>query len=132
MYDQDGDEDRGLLDEFQRVTRSSHSSFNRGLKFKDKIWAGAKCRRAVSASVLTVSLLSLLVLGCRYGFGIVPNVSAIHQLAIPLHPDEHAKRDAKTLEFFWNVTVGSMAPDGVQKQVYLVNGLSVRLKNHLT
>ncbi|TQV93630.1 ferro-O2-oxidoreductase [Cordyceps javanica] len=44
------------------------------------------------------------------------------QVAIPLHPHLHAKRDAKTLRFDWTVSVGLRSPDGVEKQVYLVNG----------
>ncbi|RFU81929.1 ferro-o2-oxidoreductase [Trichoderma arundinaceum] len=43
------------------------------------------------------------------------------QLAIPLHPTEHSTRDPTTLTFEWHVTLGTKAPDGVEKQVYLVN-----------
>lgn len=45
------------------------------------------------------------------------------QLAIPLHPLEHSTRDPTTLTFEWHVTLGTRAPDGVEKQVYLVNGV---------
>jgi hypothetical protein len=45
------------------------------------------------------------------------------QLAIPLHPVEHSTRDPTTLTFDWHVTLGTRAPDGVEKQVYLVNGV---------
>ncbi|KAK2612625.1 hypothetical protein QQS21_001397 [Conoideocrella luteorostrata] len=45
------------------------------------------------------------------------------QLAIALYPENHAFRDAKTLEFHWNVTLGKKSPDGVEKAVYLVNGV---------
>ncbi|KAM0450070.1 hypothetical protein ACHAO4_006952 [Trichoderma viride] len=44
------------------------------------------------------------------------------QLTIPLHPVEHSTRDPTTLTFDWHVTLGTRAPDGVEKQVYLVNG----------
>ncbi|KAL7948812.1 multicopper oxidase [Trichoderma barbatum] len=44
------------------------------------------------------------------------------QLAIPLHPTEHSTRDPTTLTFDWHVTLGTRAPDGVEKQVYLING----------
>lgn len=44
------------------------------------------------------------------------------QLAIPLHPTEHSTRDPTTLTFDWHVTLGVRAPDGVEKQVYLING----------
>lgn len=45
------------------------------------------------------------------------------QLAIPLHPTEHSTRDPTTLTFEWHVTRGTRAPDGVEKLVYLVNGV---------
>lgn len=44
------------------------------------------------------------------------------QLAIPLHPKEHTRRNRRTLSFDWNVTLGDSSPDGVKKIVYLVNG----------
>ncbi|KAL7936532.1 multicopper oxidase [Trichoderma chlorosporum] len=44
------------------------------------------------------------------------------QLAIPLHPTEHSTRDPTTLTVDWHVTLGTRAPDGVEKQVYLING----------
>lgn len=45
------------------------------------------------------------------------------QLSIPLHPVEHSTRDPTTLTFEWHVTQGTRTPDGVEKQVYLVNGV---------
>ncbi|OAA53334.1 ferro-O2-oxidoreductase [Cordyceps fumosorosea ARSEF 2679] len=44
------------------------------------------------------------------------------EVAIPLHPQLHNNRDAKTLHFDWTVTSGLRSPDGVEKRVYLVNG----------
>lgn len=39
-----------------------------------------------------------------------------------LHPQTHASRPLTTLVFNWTITSGLRSPDGVQKQVYLVNG----------
>lgn len=39
-----------------------------------------------------------------------------------LHPEIHARRHAKTLEFDWIVRQELRSPDGVQKMVYTVNG----------
>lgn len=46
------------------------------------------------------------------------------QIAIPLHTARHATRSPTTLEFRWNVTSETQSPDGVQKNIYLVNGTS--------
>lgn len=46
------------------------------------------------------------------------------QLAYLLHPHEHSSRPPTTLVFNWTITSGLRSPDGVEKQVYLVNGES--------
>lgn len=46
------------------------------------------------------------------------------QLAIELHPREHALRKQTTLNFQWNITSGYISPDGTRKRGYLVNGMS--------
>jgi FtsP/CotA-like multicopper oxidase with cupredoxin domain len=43
-------------------------------------------------------------------------------LAVYLHPEDHIFRSPKTLSFDWHITKGFRLPDGVQKEVYLVNG----------
>lgn len=43
-------------------------------------------------------------------------------LGIKLHPEDHVSRSAKTLTFHWDITSDYRAPDGVKKEVYLVNG----------
>ncbi|EQL00798.1 Multicopper oxidase family protein [Ophiocordyceps sinensis CO18] len=44
------------------------------------------------------------------------------QISLALHPERHISRGPATLIFNWTVTLGTRAPDGVEKQVYLVNG----------
>lgn len=44
-------------------------------------------------------------------------------LGIRLYPQDHATRPARTIVLDWNITQGMQAPDGVQKRVYLVNGV---------
>lgn len=41
---------------------------------------------------------------------------------IELHPVEHAHRPATTQAFEWRITKDDRRPDGVRKQVYLING----------
>lgn len=43
------------------------------------------------------------------------------QLAIRLHPEVHAIRKPRTLTFDWNITIGKASPDGVEKEIYLIN-----------
>lgn len=40
-----------------------------------------------------------------------------------LHPEQHIFRRPRTIALNWNITRGSRRPDGVLKQVYLINGL---------
>lgn len=43
-------------------------------------------------------------------------------MGITLHPDEHGTREIQVREFLWNITSGSLRPDGVRKEVILING----------
>ena len=49
------------------------------------------------------------------------------QLAIRLHPHLHINREPTTLRFDWNISTGFLEPDGVRKNIYLVNGMPNRL-----
>lgn len=55
----------------------------------------------------------------------IATTASTDQVAIRLHPEQHITRRAKTLTFDWRVTQGTRAVDGVEKQVYLVNGKSI-------
>jgi hypothetical protein len=50
-------------------------------------------------------------------------------LEVILHPEEHVSRDSGLRKFSWIITKAVIAPDGVQKNVFLINGIS---KYHLT
>ncbi|KAJ9604007.1 hypothetical protein H2200_011529 [Cladophialophora chaetospira] len=43
-------------------------------------------------------------------------------ISIILRPEDHIYRQPKTLTFDWHVTKGFRSPDGVRKEVYLING----------
>ena len=38
-----------------------------------------------------------------------------------LHPEDHTNREATTLRYQWRITRGQRRPDGVLKEVYLIN-----------
>ena len=50
-------------------------------------------------------------------------------LAIILQPELHRSRPPRVVEHNWTITSGVKSPDGVQKQVYLVNSETHALKN---
>lgn len=43
-------------------------------------------------------------------------------LATELHPADHVARGPKTIIHHWKITAGTRAPDGVSKEVYLIDG----------
>ncbi|KHO00390.1 Multicopper oxidase family protein [Metarhizium album ARSEF 1941] len=117
MSDHGDEEDRRLLDEpspsheYDVETKSPP-----GRPAASSIWT-------TLGFVLVVMLLAMPLLGyVRHLASASPPRPSVKQLAIALDPEKHVSRSAATREFHWNVTLGAMAPDGVEKQVYLVNG----------
>jgi hypothetical protein len=51
----------------------------------------------------------------------VINPGLERDLKFLLHPQDHVSRDAGIRVFSWNITKGVRAPDGVQKDVFLIN-----------
>ncbi|KXT08711.1 hypothetical protein AC579_1573 [Pseudocercospora musae] len=65
--------------------------------------------------------------------------------SVNLHPEQHGSREPRTMELEWNVTKAVIRPDGVAKEVFLVNGafpgptiesrtgdeLTIVVRNHL-
>lgn len=45
-------------------------------------------------------------------------------LKFMLHPEEHVSRDPCIRKFSWNITKETIAPNGVEKNVFLINGTS--------
>jgi FtsP/CotA-like multicopper oxidase with cupredoxin domain len=43
-------------------------------------------------------------------------------LKVLLHPEDHVSRDPSTRHFSWNITKAIITPNGVQKNVFLING----------
>ncbi|EFY86003.1 Multicopper oxidase family protein [Metarhizium acridum CQMa 102] len=121
MSDHGDEEDRRLLDESLAVDAVSHE-YDIGAKSQPGRSAASSIWTSLGF-VFVVALLAMPLLGyVRHLEPALAPSSPVQQLAIPLHPERHIWRSAKTLEFQWNVTLGTMAPDGVKKQVYLVNG----------
>ncbi|RDW65066.1 hypothetical protein BP6252_10717 [Coleophoma cylindrospora] len=49
-------------------------------------------------------------------------VTSGETVGIRLHPEDHVYRKPQTRNYNWVVTSGVRSPDGVQKEVYLING----------
>jgi hypothetical protein len=47
-----------------------------------------------------------------------------------LHPQDHVSRDPGIRHFSWNITKGIIAPNGVQKDVFLINSTHITLPSH--
>ena len=52
----------------------------------------------------------------------VQNEDDFKDIVLVLHPEDHACRPPRTLTFDWQITKGFRSPDGVRKEVYLING----------
>lgn len=50
------------------------------------------------------------------------NTEIKRDFGIFLHPKDHILREPDVLRFSWNITKATIAPDGVEKDVFLING----------
>jgi hypothetical protein len=119
MSDHGDEEDRRLLDESSSPVEPPYDTEAKGQPERSttpSIWVSL-------GFVVVAVLLTLPFLGYLRHIRSPDTVAPVKQLAIPLYPEKHVSRGATTLELHWNVTLGTMAPDGVEKQVYLVNGM---------
>jgi hypothetical protein len=77
------------------------------------------------------STILLLFTYRKYRIGNASSMFALHQkpgsssrdITIKLHPENYNRRAATTIVHYWNITKGYRSPDGVQKKLYLINGL---------
>jgi hypothetical protein len=56
----------------------------------------------------------------------IPPLEAVEparDLKILLHPEHHVSRRPAVRHFSWNVTKSTIAPDGVEKTVFLINSM---------
>jgi hypothetical protein len=67
---------------------------------------------------------------------LVEAISPAHDLKILLHPEDHVSRDPSIRYFLWNITKATIAPNGVRRDVFLIdstpNTYSVPFPIHLT
>ena len=122
-------EDRRLLDEVDAGSDESATQPSIDEAREAETHAEPAVRRKPNFTVFRIAgLVIALILGSLLVllFALNRHTSGApfddSQLAIPLHPSEHSTRDPTTLTFDWHITLGTRAPDGVEKQVYLVNG----------
>lgn len=95
------------------------------------------CRRAAASVLIAVPLMLALVF-------FVVDSKAQYMLPVPekadlldsaidagsrrnidllLHPEKHVSRTQDVLHFSWNISKATIAPDGVEKEVFLINSM---------
>lgn len=89
--------------------------------------------RKITLALLLTPLLAGLVLLLYWQSGLngfpqfniaSPTQGVIqHDLGIRLHPEEYASRAPTTQRFTWILTKSLLSPDGVEKQVFQINGV---------
>lgn len=123
-------EDQGLLDEFEpktpkgKQTRVHNFHWPQSLRFHSPHLGQSRqwfARAGVLLVIFTIALALFVVNENEQASQSEGKVE--NQLAIPLHPKHHSTRKPTTLIFSWNITTGLSSPDGVEKTVYLVNGM---------
>ena len=127
--DHDDDEDRGLLDDAASKTSPRHERDEELTGVRELFTGTAKWTTLailVMGAVIALPLLGYVSRGALPGAMSHDETQMATQMAIALHPKLHNARKATTLTFDWNITLGTRSPDGVEKQVYLVNGKCMR------
>lgn len=121
-----------LLDEFEVGEESNR--INRGPPLCPSAcgwpplhWNKRSCNGRLRTNLMAIVLLTAFgVIITLYGTRTnLPVGEQIDHLGYLLHPQAHASRPPTTLVFNWTITSGLRSPDGVEKQVYLVNGKSL-------
>lgn len=59
---------------------------------------------------------------------ITANKGMKRDFGIFLHPEDHVLREPNVLRLSWNITKAIIAPDGVEKNVFLINGTTHFIK----
>jgi hypothetical protein len=75
---------------------------------------------ASSDTLLRSSHLSLNIFNFFHLGG--DGAGSSHKIGIELNPTNHVFRTSKKISHDWTITKGFLSPDGVRKEVYLVNG----------
>lgn len=94
------------------------------------------CSLAFAVPLLLISFIVFLVLYLQWvsafkapglnptGIPVSVMVAGTERdLKFELHPEDHVSRDPGIRYFSWNITKTTIAPNGVQKDVFLINGV---------
>ncbi|EFX02163.1 iron transport multicopper oxidase fet3 [Grosmannia clavigera kw1407] len=76
---------------------------------------------AVTSTLFVLITYSPVVLRVPEATSSAPATSD-RAIKLVLHPEDHVSREAKATRLSWNITMARLAPDGVQRDVILVNG----------
>ena len=107
-----------------------------GRRWKEDIAPCNYRRRLIwAATLLLIPLTIIFVFYQQWNFGFESSAPGLsrHQdhaqesgnerdLKWLLHPEDHVFRASGTRRFSWNITKATIAPNGVEKNVFLING----------
>ena len=118
------EEREGLLNEYQIEESGGFKDqgLKRGPLSRGRFWI------ALCAAIVVLLGSSLLLYQLSLSGHLFTNESYGSEreqqtgLAIRLSPQSHRHRQPRTISHEWDLTQGIRAPDGVDKQVYLING----------
>ncbi|KAM4061208.1 multicopper oxidase domain-containing protein [Hirsutella rhossiliensis] len=116
-----GEEGCGLLEEPETESSPPRRPPRQSMGFSELLASVSKWTVLASLVLATVLALPLLAYTRHERLPIAKHENE-KQIALALHPEQHVTRGPATLVFNWTITLGTRAPDGVEKEVYLVNG----------
>ncbi|CAK7218702.1 hypothetical protein SEUCBS140593_003643 [Sporothrix eucalyptigena] len=124
--DEENDEEQALWPPASRRPPSRWQRFTRLIR------QGITPTLTIIIALSVVSALYLLLINGNipmpsYGAGSSDSVSKSHDvsendLIIYLHPEDHIHREPQVIHMSWNITKARLAPDGVFRDVILING----------
>jgi hypothetical protein len=104
------------------------TSWQQENKTRRHTWRGSKCGLAFIATLLII-LSTFLILYYQWYSALKIKETQItdpfdRDLKLLLHPEDHLWREPSIRRFVWNITKAKIAPDGVEKDVLLINSTS--------
>jgi hypothetical protein len=117
---------------FLREGLAFHKEQNYGDTGRKRFWCAPR-RKLLVACFLVPLIIGISLLLYLYAepvfdrlpkFGIAPPADSetVRDFGIFLQPEAHTARRAKTQRLSWTITKSLLSPDGVEKQVFQING----------
>lgn len=100
------------------------------------IWRGRDCGLAFAATLLIIFSTFLILYPQWHSVLKIPEKQITEtlnrDLKLLLHPEDHVSREPSARKFVWNITKAKIAPDGVEKDVLLINSTSNGIQSRVS